>query len=68
MAEHDDFHLPEPSLLPIVTSIGIALMLFGFVPDSRLWRLALVTLGAILTLGAGWLWLRDSMNEYRELD
>ena len=67
MAEREDFHLPEPSLLPIVTSIGIALMLFGFVPDSRLWRLALVTLGAMLTLGAGWLWLRDSMNEYRDL-
>ena len=68
MAEHDDFHLPEPSLLPVLTSIGIALMLFGFVPDSRLWRLALVTLGAMLTVGAGWIWLRDSMTEYRELD
>ena len=68
MAEHDDFHLPEPSLLPVLTSIGIALMLFGFVPDSRLWRLALVTLGAMLTVGAGWIWLRDSMTEYRDLD
>jgi hypothetical protein len=66
--QHDDFHLPEPSLLPIVTSIGIALMLFGFVPDSRLWRLAVVTLGTMLTIGAGWIWLRDSMNEYRQLD
>ena len=62
MAEHEDFHLPAPSALPIVTSIGIALILFGFVPDSRLWRLAVVT------VGAGWLWLRDSMAEYRELD
>jgi hypothetical protein len=68
MADHDDFHLPEPSLLPIVTSIGIAVMLFGFVPDSRLWRLALVSLGTMIALGAGWLWLRDSMDEYRELD
>ncbi|HEX2377970.1 MAG TPA: hypothetical protein VHI30_10455 [Gaiellales bacterium] len=68
MAEHDDFHLPEPSLLPVLTSIGIALMLFGFVPDSRLWRLALVTLGAMLTVGAGWIWLRDSMDEFRRLD
>ena len=67
MAEHDDFHLPEPSLLPVLTSIGIALMLFGFVPDSRLWRLALVTLGAMLAVGAGWIWLRDSMNEFRDL-
>lgn len=68
MAEHEDFHLPEPSLLPFVTSIGIAVMLFGFVPDSRLWRLALVSVGAMVAIGAGWLWLRDSMNEYRELD
>ena len=68
MAEHDDFHLPEPSLLPVLTSIGIALMLFGFVPDSRLWRLALVTLGAMLTVGAGWIWLRDSMDEFSRLD
>ena len=67
MPEHEDFHLPEPSLLPVITSIGIALMLFGFVPDSRLWRLALVSLGATIALGAGWLWLRDSMNEYRDL-
>ena len=42
-------------------------MLFGFVPDSRLWRLALVSLGAVIALGAGWLWVRDSMNEYRNL-
>jgi len=67
MAEHEDFHLPKPSPLPIVTSIGIALILFGFVPDSRLWRLAIVSIGAIITLGAGWLWLRASMTEYRDL-
>lgn len=68
MPEPEDFHLPQPSLLPIITSIGIALMLFGFVPDSRLWRLALVSLGTTIALGAGWIWVRDSMNEYRELD
>jgi hypothetical protein len=68
MAEHEDFHLPEPSALPIVTAFGIALILFGFVPDSRLWRLALVSLGATIALGAGWLWLRDSTTEYSELD
>ena len=68
MPEHEDFHLPQPSLLPVVTSIGIAVMLFGFVPDSRLWRLALVSIGTMIAVGAGWLWVRDSMDEYRELD
>jgi hypothetical protein len=68
MADREDFHLPEPSALPLVTSIGIALILFGFVPDSRLWRLAVVTIGAMITIVAGCLWLRDSMTEYRELD
>ena len=68
MADHEDFHLPEPSGLPIVVSFGIALMLFGFVPDSRLWRLALGLARREIASGAGWLWLRDSMNEYRELD
>ena len=68
MADREDFHLPEPSALPLVTSIGVALILFGFVPDSRLWRLAVVTIGAMITIVAGWLWLRDSMAEYRELD
>ena len=53
MADHEDFHLPEPSGLPIVVSFGIALMLFGFVPDSRLWRLALVSLGATIALRRG---------------
>ena len=67
MPEHEDFHLPQPSLLPLVTSIGIAVMLFGFVPDSRLWRLALVSIGTMIALGAGWLWVRDSMDEYRDL-
>ena len=68
MADREDFHLPEPSALPLVTSIGVALILFGFVPDSRLWRLVVVTIGAMITIVAGCLWLRDSMAEYRELD
>ena len=68
MADHEDFPLPEPSALPLVVSFGIALMLFGFVPDSRLWCLALVSLCVVIALGAGWLCVRDSMNEYRQLD
>ena len=68
MADREDFHLPSRRRFRWSTSFGVALMLFGFVPDSRLWRLAVVTLGAMITFVAGWLWLRDSMKEYRELD
>ena len=62
-----DFHLPSPSALPFATSIGIALVLAGLVPDARIWRLALVSIGFILTVIFGAQWLRDAVNEYRDL-
>jgi hypothetical protein len=68
MADRDDIHLPSPSALPVVLSLGIALALFGFVPDSRLWRLALVSIGATIVGAATWLWVRDALGEYRGLD
>jgi hypothetical protein len=62
-----DFHLPSPSALPFATSIGIALILAGLVPDARLWRLALVSMGFIVIVIFGALWIRDAVNEYRDL-
>ena len=62
-----DFHLPSPSALPFATSIGIALILAGLVPDARIWRLALVSIGFIVTVIFGAQWLRDAVNEYRDL-
>ena len=62
-----DFHLPSPSALPFATSIGIALMLAGLVPDARIWRLALVSIGFILTVIFGAQWIRDAVDEYRDL-
>jgi hypothetical protein len=62
-----DFHLPSPSALPFATSIGIALMLAGLVPDARIWRLALVSIGFIVTVIFGAQWIRDAINEYRDL-
>ena len=71
MADHDDrhdkFHLPSPSGIPIVAGVGIALTLFGLVPDSRLWRFPLVSIGLIITVGAVWRWLQDAREEYRNL-
>jgi hypothetical protein len=64
---HDEIHLPSPSGVPIVTGVGLALILFGFVPDARLWRLALVSLGVIIATGAVWRWVQDAIAEYRGL-
>ena len=62
-----DFHLPSTSALPFATSIGIALVLAGLVPDARLWRLALVSIGFIVTVIFGAQWIRDAVDEYRDL-
>jgi hypothetical protein len=62
-----DFHLPSPSALPFATSIGIALILAGLVPDARIWRLALVSIGFMVTVIFGAQWLRDAVDEYRDL-
>jgi hypothetical protein len=69
MADRDqhEFHLPSPSGTPIVVGAGIAVMLFGFVPDARLWRLALVSIGAMVAAGGAWRWLTDALAEYRNL-
>ena len=65
--EHEEIHLPSPSLQPIATSFGIALSVFGLVPDARIWRFALVAIGLTIALIAGWLWARDAIREYEHL-
>jgi hypothetical protein len=65
--EHRDFHLPPPSGTPIVVGAGTALILFGFVPDARIWRLALVSIGVMIVVGGAWRWLVEAMEEYRNL-
>jgi len=70
MSEHDQsnpFHLPLPSSQPIIASIGAALMLVGLVPDARLWRMALISTGAVIESLALWLWVSDAVAEYRDL-
>jgi hypothetical protein len=61
------FHLPSPSALPFATSVGIAIVLAGLVPDARIWRLALVSLGATITIIFGAQWVRDAIAEYNDL-
>jgi hypothetical protein len=61
------FHLPEPTALPFATSVGIALVLAGLVPDARIWRLALVSLGATIAIIFGAQWVRAAIAEYNDL-
>jgi hypothetical protein len=68
--ERDDghgIHLPAPSYLPLVLSFGVALSLGGLVPDSRLARLSLVSLGLTIAAIAAFMWIRDAIVEYRHL-
>lgn len=62
-----DFHLPAPSGTPIMAGLGVAVLLFGFVPDSRLWRFTLVSVGTMILLGSLWRWVADAIEEYRNL-
>jgi hypothetical protein len=66
--EHGNpFHLPSPSAQPVIASLGAALMLAGLVPDSRLWRMAIISTGATILVIGLWLWISDAMDEYRNL-
>jgi hypothetical protein len=65
--ESGGFHLPSPSALPFGTSIGIALVLGGLVPDARIWRLALASIGVTVAVIFGAQWVREAIAEYRDL-
>jgi hypothetical protein len=69
MADHDGggFHLPAPSALPFATSIGVMLVLGGLVPDARIWRLALVSIGVTIATIFGAQWVRAAIAEYNDL-
>jgi len=68
MSEPDGgFHLPGPSAQPIVAALGVALALAGLVPDSRLWRMSLISIGGIILMIGVWLWISEAVEEYRNL-
>jgi hypothetical protein len=63
----EEIHLPEPSAQPIITAFGTAMMIIGLVPDSRLWRLAFVSMGFTIAAIGLWLWVQSAIEEYRNL-
>ena len=53
-------HLPPPSLWPVGFAFGIAILLAGIIVG---WHI--VVLGAVLTVGFGFLWVRDLTTDVR---
>jgi hypothetical protein len=58
----EDIHLPGPSLLPILTAVGIMLTLVGITTFIEL-----TVAGAILTVGCVVRWIKDTRRDIDEL-
>jgi hypothetical protein len=59
---HEAFHLPPPSIWPPVLAVGIALLLTGLIIN-----LVIVIIGAVVSVAATALWIRDARREFTEL-
>ncbi|MEO6796105.1 MAG: cytochrome c oxidase subunit 4 [Candidatus Dormibacter sp.] len=59
---HEAIHLPPPSIWPVVLAVGIATLLLGLVLN-----LVLLVIGAVITVAALALWVRDARREFADL-
>jgi membrane protein implicated in regulation of membrane protease activity len=58
----EEIHLPGSSLLPLLTAVGITLILVGITIN-----IALIVLGAVLTIWCVIRWIRDTRRDIDEL-
>ena len=58
----EEIHLPAPSVLPVLTAVGITLTLVGVTTFIEL-----TVVGGLLTLGCVARWIRDARREIDEL-
>jgi hypothetical protein len=58
----EEIHLPGPSILPLLTAIGITLALVGFTTFIEF-----TIVGAILTVYCVARWIKDTRREINEL-
>jgi hypothetical protein len=59
---HEAIHLPPPSIWPPVLAVGIALLLTGLILN-----LVVLIAGAVISVAATALWVRDARREFGEL-
>ncbi len=58
----EEVHLPGPSLLPLLTAVGITLALVGITT-----MIELTVVGVILTVWSVTRWIKDTRREIDEL-
>jgi hypothetical protein len=58
----EEIHLPGPSILPVLTALGITLALIGVTTFIEL-----TIIGGVLTIGCLVRWIKDPRREVDEL-
>ncbi|HTA33767.1 MAG TPA: hypothetical protein VK721_10120 [Solirubrobacteraceae bacterium] len=58
----EEIHLPGPSILPLLTAVGITLALVGVTTFIEF-----TVVGVILTVVCIWRWIKDTRHEVNEL-
>ena len=58
----EEIHLPGPTILPVLTAVGLTLLLVGFTTFIEF-----SVAGGLLTLGCIVRWLKDTRHEIDEL-
>ncbi len=58
----EEIHLPGPSILPLLTAIGVTLALVGVTT-----MIELTIIGTILTIYSVTRWIKDTRHETNEL-
>jgi hypothetical protein len=58
----EEIHLPGPSILPVLTAVGITLALVGL---TTFWELSVI--GGVLTIVCVVRWIKETRHEVDEL-
>jgi hypothetical protein len=58
----EEIHLPGPTILPVLTAVGLTLLLIGFTTFIEF-----TVIGALLTIGCTARWIKDTRVEVDEL-
>jgi hypothetical protein len=58
----EEIHLPGPSILPILTALGLTLLLVGVTTFIEF-----TVIGALLLIGCIVVWIKDTRREVDEL-